>query len=239
MRAVFNAVVIALSTIFWSLCAILMLPFARYGATTRVAQLWAKQVTAMCGVHVTLEGDVPRGDAFVVLANHTSHFDVLAIYSKMPVDMRPVAKRELGFIPIFGWVLAAGAAIMIDRKSKARAVASIARAGATIRSGRSVLMFPEGTRTPPDTIGDLKKGPFHLALAAQVPVLPVGVIGTGSILLPGDWRIRPGAVTVRIGEPIATAGRSDGPEDRAWLMGAVREALEALTKVVDRSHLDS
>lgn len=230
MRAVFNAGVIGALTAFWSAWAIVLVPFARWGATTKVAQLWSRQVTWLCGVRVTLEGEVPSSGSYVVLANHTSHFDVLALYSKIRIDMRPVAKRELGYIPLFGWCLALGAAIMIDRKSRARAMASIERAARTIRGGRSVLMFPEGTRTPPNTVGEMKKGPFHLALAAQVPVLPVGVIGTGDVLLPGDWRIHPGPVRVRVGTPIPTAGRTDDPADRAWLMGEVQKALIDLTK---------
>ncbi|MEQ8279017.1 MAG: lysophospholipid acyltransferase family protein [Deltaproteobacteria bacterium] len=230
MRAVFNALVLGVLTGFWSAVAILAVPFMRWGSTTWVAQTWSKQVTWLCSVDVTLEGEVPTTGSYVVLANHTSHFDVLSLYSKIRLDMRPVAKRELGFIPLFGWVLALGAAIMIDRKSRARAVASIERAAKTIRGGRSVLMFPEGTRTPPNTVGPMKKGAFHLALAAQVPVLPVGVIGTGDILLPGDWKIRGGAVTVRVGAPIATAGRGDDAEDRAWLMAEVEKALVDLTK---------
>lgn len=231
MRSVINALGLGSLTAFWSSVAVLGLPWAKSGGLTKVAQIWSKQVTRFCGVDVEIEGEMPEGDAFVVLANHTSHFDVLSIYSTIDLDMRPVAKRELGYIPIFGWVLAAGAAIMIDRGSRDKAIASIEKAAETIRGGRSVLMFPEGTRTPPGTIGEMKKGPFHLALAAQVPIVPVGVVGTGEVLLPGDWKIHPGKVRIKIGAPIPTAGLADTPEDRAKVMEAVKSAFEDLTKV--------
>lgn len=203
---------------------------------TKVAAVWGRALTWLCGVKVVAEGTHGPFDApaYVVMANHSSHFDVISIYACFPFDIRPVAKRELGYIPVFGWVLRAGAAIMIDRGNRKRATASIERAGQTIRGGRSVLMFPEGTRTPAGIVGDLKKGPFHLALTAGVPVLPVGVEGAGLILPPGDWRIRPGTVRVRIGTPISTEGLRNTPEHRAYVSRQVRTALADLS----RSSLD-
>ena len=123
-----------------------------------------------------------------------------------------------------------GAAIMIDRRDPERARASIARAAETIRSGRSVLMFPEGTRTPTEALGELKKGAFHLALAARVPVLPVAVLGSRSVLKSGDWKIHPGTVQVRYGRPIPTEDLPDGEEGRSRLMEAFRAAIDSLVE---------
>ncbi|MBK6683937.1 MAG: 1-acyl-sn-glycerol-3-phosphate acyltransferase [Deltaproteobacteria bacterium] len=233
MREATNALAISSLTAFWSVVAAGFLPFRGKRGVSFVATWWAKSVNKVCGVDVEIEPPpVPLdAPAYVVMANHSSHFDVLALYATMPRagEVRPVAKRELGYIPVFGWVLAAGAAIMIDRGDKEKALRSIERAGATIRAGASVLMFPEGTRTPTGELGPLKKGPFHLALEAQVPVLPVGIVGTRQVLKPGDWRIHPGKVRVRVGTPIPTAGLTDNPEDRAHLMAQVESALRALT----------
>ena len=229
MRALFNAGAIACLTAFWSLMALLSLPLGSK-VTLGIARIWSRHILFFCGVKVDCGAPpVPLDEkSYLVMANHTSHFDVLSLYATMPIEnMRPVAKRELGFIPLFGWVLALGAAIMIDRRNRERAVASIERAGRTIRSGKSVLMFPEGTRTPQGELGDLKKGPFHLATAAKVPVLPVGLHGTGDILRSGDWKIHPGRVVIRIGAPIPTAERGEGEEARTALMAEVREALRA------------
>lgn len=234
-----NAVALSSLTAFWSVVAAACLPFRGKKGVSFVATWWAKSVNKACGVEVEIEPPpVPlEAPSYVVMANHSSHFDVLAFYATMPRagEVRPVAKRELGFIPVFGWVLAAGAAIMIDRGDREKALRSIERAGQTIRAGASVLMFPEGTRTATGDLGTLKKGPFHLALEAQVPVLPVGITGTRDVLRPGDWRIHPGKVRVRVGVPIPTAGLTDNPEDRAALMAKVEEALRALTASVSQA----
>lgn len=205
---------------------------------TRLAGRWASNILDACGIEVVAEDfSRPLPDpAYLVLSNHTSHFDVLAIFSQFPRDLFPVAKRELGYIPLFGWALRAGAAIMIDRRDRERAKASIEAAGEAIRGGRSVLMFPEGTRTASLGLGPFKKGPFHLALAARVPILPVAVLGASEVLAPGDWRIQSGRkITVRMGRPISTAGYVDSADGRTELADTVRAALESLIQERDPS----
>lgn len=228
-RYVFNALVLVSLTVLWSLAALVLVPFSPAFVLGRIAPWWARQVAALAGVRVEYEGpDVPLdAPAYLVMANHTSHFDALALYATLPLTMRGVAKRELGYIPIFGWALRLGVAIMIDRGDRAKAVRSIERAGRAIAGGRTVLMFPEGTRTPEGTLGALKKGPFHLAVAAGVPVLPVGLSGTGRVLPKGDWRLRPGRVRVRVGRPIPPP---TGPTEGAQV--AIARAVEAALKAL-------
>lgn len=230
LRSLVNGAFLVGGTAAWSFPAAFVLPFDRGRYTSNVARQWARSVTRLCGVEVRIEGDDQplNAPAYLVMSKHSSHFDLLGIFAKMPIDMRPVAKRELGRIPIFGWVLRAGAAIMIDRGDREKAKASIARAGETIRGGRSVLLFPEGTRSAPDHVAPLKKGPFHLAAEARVPILPVAVIGSAQVLRPHDWRIHPGLISVRVGTPIPTEGYSDDDAGREALRERVAEALEAL-----------
>ncbi len=226
-------------TIGASLAAIPAVLVSRDRGVPAVARAWARLSLRWAGVQVELEDRRPAGSAdapaYVVMANHTSHFDVVALYAVLPVAVRFVAKRELQYVPIFGQVLALGAAIMIDRGDKDRAIASIARAGRAIRRGASVVLFPEGTRTPPGALGRLKKGPFHLAVEARVPILPVGIVGTGAILPRGDWRIRPGTVVVRIGAPIAPPAEADPEAARAALMAEVESNLVALADLEAQS----
>jgi 1-acyl-sn-glycerol-3-phosphate acyltransferase len=231
-RELVNGAVLVGGTVAWSIPTAVVLPFEGGRRTTAMARRWAKMVTRLCGVEVRIEGHEQPLDApaYLVMSKHSSHFDLLGIYASMPIDMRPVAKRELGRIPIFGWVLKAGAAIMIDRGDREKAKASIARAGETIRGGRSVLLFPEGTRSAPDHVAPLKKGPFHLAVEARVPVLPVAVLGSAEVLRPHDWKIHPGLISVRVGTPIPTEGFGDSEEGREALRVKVGEALEALMK---------
>lgn len=207
-------------------------PLTKGRAAGWIAKRWTSTVTRLCGVDVDLRlPEAPLdAPAYLVMANHTSHFDVMGLYSTLEIDMKPVAKQSLGHIPLFGWALRSGAAIMIDRRDRERAVASIERAGRTIRGGKSVLMFPEGTRTPAGELGPLKKGPFHLALAARVPILPIGISGTGEILKTGDWKIRPGKVVIRVGDPLETTSFEDSDEGRSALMNEVGTALKQLMR---------
>jgi 1-acyl-sn-glycerol-3-phosphate acyltransferase len=237
IRSLFNALAIGVLTAVWSVLALLALPL---GATfvLKLARIWSRQILFACGVKVRALPPPEPLDApsYLVLSNHTSHFDALSIYSTLPIEgLRPVAKRELGYIPLFGWVLALGAAIMIDRGDQAKAKASIDRAGAVIRGGRSVLMFPEGTRTPQGELGPLKKGPFYLATAARVPILPIALHGTGEVMRSGDWQIHPGNVVLCIGAPIPTEGRGEGEEARSSLMMDVEHALRDLMELARKS----
>lgn len=195
----------------------------------RMARRWAARCLALAGVEVELEGAEGLGPGpYVVMANHTSHFDVVALYGHLPLPVRFVAKKELAYIPIFGWALALGAAIIIDRKDRDSAKRSLDQAGEAVRGGASVMLFPEGTRTPPGLLGELKKGPFHLALAARVPVLPVGIEGSGAVLAKGDWHIRPGKIRIRVGKSIPTDVYPPDAEGRKALMEEVSRALAAL-----------
>jgi 1-acyl-sn-glycerol-3-phosphate acyltransferase len=230
-RFILNGLALVVLTVFWSLVAAIAVLLDRHGPMVgNVARIWARSVLAVCGVKLEVHGLDQKLDApaYLVMANHTSHFDVISLFAGVPISLRPVAKRELGYIPIFGWVLVIGAAIMIDRGDRARAIASIERAGRAIRKGRSVLMFPEGTRTPPGELGPLKKGPFHLALSAKVPVLPIALYGTGRVLMRGDWRIHPGRVVMVIGAPLETAGRDDSEPEREALLEDVKRELSQL-----------
>lgn len=194
-----------------------------------VAQRWGRGALALMGVTLEVEGaETLDEQAHVIMANHTSHFDVVCLWASLKRPIRMVAKRELTLIPIFGWALALGAAIVIDRGNREKAMRSMARARRALDRGHSVLLFPEGTRTPPGTLGPLKKGPFHLALGARASVLPIGLEGTGDVLAKGDWRIHPGRVRLRLGAPIATDGYEDSDEGRAALAADVGASLRAL-----------
>lgn len=201
-----------------------------------VARRWAQRTLADVDVETVPEDfERPLPDpAYVVLSNHTSHFDVLAIYAHFPKDLVPVAKRELGSVPVFGRALRSGAAIMIDRGNSERARASMEEAAETIRGGRSVLMFPEGTRTAGHELGPFKKGSFYLALGAGVPILPLAVLGASEVLPPGDWKIRSGGqIHVRMGRPIPVEGYENTKAGRQALSDHVRAAMQRLLEQRD------
>ncbi len=168
------------------------------------------------------------------MCNHQSVIDIAALVMTLPVQFRFVAKRELARIPFFGWAMALGGHVLIDRGDRPRAIKSLERAAAQIRSGTNVIVFPEGTRSKTGELQSFKKGGFHLAVAAQVPVIPVTVSGSQRITPKHSLRVENGEVKIRYGKPIATAGMT--PADRHTLADEVRSAI---TRGYDPAYQDN
>jgi 1-acyl-sn-glycerol-3-phosphate acyltransferase len=167
---------------------------------------------------------IDRTEARVYVSNHVSWYDVFALASILP-RYRFVAKKELFKIPIFGRAVHQIAAVFIDRQNRKAAFEAYQDAAARIKTGISVVVFPEGTRGRSYALRPFKKGPFVLAIAAQAPVVPVVVYGTRDIQPKGAIRIQPGSVELTFLEPIPTAGMAYGDRDR--LMQTVWDRMAA------------
>jgi 1-acyl-sn-glycerol-3-phosphate acyltransferase len=225
---VYRYALVVLYTVFWAtvVCAIFL--FDRSGErAVRCARIWARWILASCGVEVVaeFEADIDRRSAYVVMSNHQSVFDIVALVASLPLSWRFVAKRELTRIPFFGWGLLAGGHIVIDRGSHERAVASLKRAAERVRDGLSVIVFPEGTRSETEDLRPFKSGGFHLAMQAGVPILPTSISGSRKITPRRSLRVEPGRILVRYGKPIPTAGLPI--EQRERLKQHVRDAIVA------------
>lgn len=193
---------------------------------------WARWVLWSSGCHVRIEGleHVRLDEPQILACNHVSWFDVFALAAEIPKRYRFVAKKELGQIPIFGRAWKAAGHISVDRGDRASAITSLDQAGALIKKDHSsVVIFPEGTRSETGSLLPFKKGAFMLALRTGVAIVPVAVLGTRRILPKHGWRVRPGPIIVRFGEPIATAGHDD--QSREALIATVRARIEALRAV--------
>jgi len=162
----------------------------------------------------------------VYVANHQSWFDVVALVDVLPGSLRFIAKKELGRVPLFGQALRTAGHIEIDRKNLSSAVSAYQDAAAEVRGGLSAVVFAEGTRSRNGRLQPFKKGPFVLAIVAQVPIVPVYVEGGFGILPKGTIRPRPGQITAHIGSPIPTTGLTY--EDREDLSARARAALVAM-----------
>ena len=193
-----------------------------------LARSWSGWVTSFAGVKVVVEhrASLDPSQPYVFMANHASSLDIWAAFVAVPRRVRMIAKKQLARIPLFGWVMWAGRFIFIDRKNAVAARRSIEKAEQRIRNGDSVLIFPEGTRTRDGNLGPFKKGGFHLAVRAGVPIVPVALRGTRDLMPRGSYRVRAGTVTVIIGEPIPTQGLSE--EERANLHERVRGLIEGM-----------
>ena len=190
-----------------------------------MARRWMSWILATCGIDVDCDGleSLDPSQPYVLMSNHQSVFDTGAIIATLPISFRFVAKRELTWIPFFGWALRAGGHVIIDRSRPERAVRSLQRAAQRIQHGTNVIIFPEGTRSTTDSLGEFKSGGFHLAIQAGVPVLPISVSGSRSITPKKSLRIESGRIHVRYGTPIPTRGLTI--EDRGALKDAVRAAI--------------
>lgn len=185
---------------------------------------WLLCKVAFVRVRVVGREHLRPGQAYVIMANHQSHFDVLAFYGHFGRQFRWVIKRELRAVPGLGWYCAAGGHVFVDRSSREAAIASLRDAGPRLRDqGVSVMVFPEGTRSPDGRLQPLKKGGFMMALDLGLPILPVTIRGTRDVLPARSWSLFPGRVEIRIHPPVPTEGRTE--RDRDALMAAVRKAI--------------
>src|SRR5881628_1866553 len=194
---------------------------------------WARDLLDAAGTPVRVEGleRIPRDGPVVYASNHSSMFDIWALFATLPGSVRFVAKQELFRIPLLGVAMRAAGHIAIDRTLKARAFEAYDDAARTIRRGFSAVVFPEGTRSRTGDLLPFKNAPFALAIAAQVPLVPVYVHSTFQILPKGGLRLRPRPIRILVGEPIATAGMT--PQDRERLRDRTRAAVLALKARVD------
>jgi len=194
---------------------------------------WARWVLWGAGTRVLVDGldRIPRDTPVVYASNHSSMFDIWALSLVLPGSTRFVAKQELGKIPIVGPAMKRVGHIMIDRHAPAKAMEAYAEAAQRIRGGVSPIVFPEGTRSRDGRLLPFKNAPFGLAIAAQVPLVPVYVHDTFEILPKGAWRLRPKPIRVLIGAPIPTAGLA--PADRMNLRDQAHAAIAAMRARVD------
>jgi 1-acyl-sn-glycerol-3-phosphate acyltransferase len=229
LRAGLNSVMVAVLTVIGSMMALAIRVFDSSGdRVVDLARAWSRWVTTLAGVRIAVDcrTRLVDGQPYVFMANHASAVDIWAVFVGIPRRIRMIAKRQLGQIPLFGWAMWAGRFIFIDRQNAVSARRSIEEARRRIQGGDSVLLFPEGTRTPDGSLGPFKKGGFHLAMEAGVPIVPVALTGTFASMPKGSFLLRPGTVQVIIGEPISTKGLSES--DRGQLLDRVRGEIAAM-----------
>ncbi|MSO55970.1 MAG: 1-acyl-sn-glycerol-3-phosphate acyltransferase [Acidobacteria bacterium] len=183
---------------------------------------------ALAGIRTRTAGGhhVPAGRAAVFCANHQSNVDPPILFNALHRRLHVLFKAELKKLPLLGRVFVAGGFVPIDRKSRDQSMAAIEQAAQSLAAGNSFLTFPEGTRSRTGALLPFKRGPFLMALKAQVPVVPVAVQGGTAAMRKGSPIVRPVTVSVRIGEPIETKGMD--ASDREELADRVRAKVEEL-----------
>lgn len=213
-------------TAFFSFWAVIFSFFANAENNVhKVANLWSKVMLFICATKVEVIGEknIPRGTPQVLMANHQSDFDILITLAHVPGQFRWIAKKELFTIPIFGQAMRSAGYIEIDRQNHEKAMQSLDLAAIRIRQGKSVMTFPEGTRSRNGEIKAFKQGTFYLAIQSGAPIVPISIIGSGDIMPKRSLKVKPGRVKLVIDKPIDTKDYT--LENRQELIERVRQVI--------------
>lgn len=190
----------------------------------RIAAAWAKVWMFGLGIHPHVEFTAPidPDGSYVVVGNHQSNLDPMCHFLAFPVPLRFLAKKELYSVPVFGPAIRAAGMIRVDRDRPSMDYIN-EQVDEAVARGRSIIVYPEGTRSKTGELGPFKKGAFVIAVQTGLPIVPVAISGTNAIWPPGAKLMHPGPVDIRFGEPIPTTGLTlDDVDDlrsrvRAWI----------------------
>lgn len=171
----------------------------------KISRLWTWGILKIGGIRLMVKGleHLDSRRQYIFMANHQSNIDIpVLVQSLTKFELRWVAKKELLFVPLFGWAMWASKHIVVDRSNRSAAMTSLRKARERIEGGISVVVFPEGTRSADGRFLPFKRGGFVLAVKTQTPVVPITINGSGTILPRGDWRMRGGEIEVIVSEPV-------------------------------------
>lgn len=218
----------------------------------RINKFWTWAILFAGGVKLKITGleklDPQR--QYIFMVNHQSNVDIPILVQSLPrYQLRWIAKKELVWVPFFGWAMWATKHITVDRARPIDAVKSLRRAKERIAAGISVVVFPEGTRSRDGQLQRFKKGGFFLAVETGTDVVPVTIIGSRKLLPFGSWQLRSGTVEIAIESPISIAGYRPGNlrllvdqvhaaiAANLWRPGQANSAAEAALPTLDDADL--
>lgn len=196
-----------------------------------IHRTWSRLLLRIGGVEVETGGvaHLHRDRPQVLVVNHQSLLDILALFAALPISLRFVAKHELSRFPVFARAMERAGHVFIDRSRRRQAVRAMRRAGQRMgEEGLSLAIFPEGTRSSDGRLRRFRRGAFSLAIETGADLVPVAVDGGSELLPRGRRRLEPGTLRIRCGETVPLAGRER--EDRDRVLARTREAIEAMLR---------
>lgn len=235
LRSLLFMVWMAATVIPWGMLMLLLSIFVRGVRLYWPTMVWLRMAIwgakVICGVDYRVKGmeHLPTAadehGAVVLAAKHQSTWETFAFPTLMPHPLAYVFKRELLYIPFFGWAMGRLDMIHIDRSKRAEAWNKVAAQGKRLaEEGIWVIMFPEGTRIPRGKAGTYKSGASRLAIASGVPIVPIAH-NAARCWPRKSFLLRPGVVDVSIGPAISSTGREPDElmrEVEAWIEGEMR-----------------
>lgn len=224
---VLKALIIGIVTIPLSLLAALAGQLQKSGRMYHaIARGWLGFILWIYGIRVTIRGAefLDPSKQYIYVSNHASLFDIPAVVTTIPDQIRIVLKRELTRVPFFGLAMKYGSYVVIDRARAKDAMKSLEKAAEKINQGQSVFLFAEGTRTMTGKLQPFKRGAFALAVKTGAPVVPVAINNTFGILPKGSRNVHPKDITVVLDKPI-TVPESNGKDAELLLMNEVHKAI--------------
>ena len=219
---------ISVVTVPAALLIVLLGLFDRYGKHVYgISRLWTWMILAIGGVGLKVTGlsHIDPKRQYIFMVNHQSHIDIPVLIQSLPsFQLRWIAKRELLWVPFFGWAMWAAKHITVDRSDRMDALGSLKKAKERMKGGISLVIFPEGTRSSDGNLLPFKRGGLLLAVRTQTPIVPVTISGSWAILPKGDWRIRGGQIEVTVGAPVSV--KNHRPRSLRELSVHVQELIE-------------
>lgn len=208
-----NIVQITIILVWTAVCGIvgmLLMLITRNGQWVHMINgryLWSPIVCAISLVRIQVTGleKIDKSKARIYVANHESHYDIVALSRVMPIGLFFIAKKELSKVPVLGQYMHFIGHIFVDRGNKDAAKKSMIAAAEKIKSGRNVISFPEGTRSKTGEMGLFKRGSFVIAKEGGIDIVPIAITGSGKVLKSGTYSIFPGTIHVYIGDVITQA----------------------------------
>jgi 1-acyl-sn-glycerol-3-phosphate acyltransferase len=204
----------------------------------RCARAWSWLILVTTGVRVRVTGldRLVLGTTYVFVSNHQSIYDIPVVFWSLPYQVRIIAKESLGAFPFLGWHLRRTGHLLVNRRNPERS-RILERWRELLKLGLSLIIFPEGTRSPNGRVGRFKAGSFLLAIEAGLPVVPISVVGTRPVMRKGQLTTRPGSVTLTVHPPIETADGTWAPtvEDAKRLAGDVHGIIAGRVEAAERA----
>jgi 1-acyl-sn-glycerol-3-phosphate acyltransferase len=207
---------IGLSTAFFGCISLLCGLWDSSGSQQHfIAHVWARSLLLLSLSPVELVGTekLHIHETAVYASNHLSYMDTPVLFAKLPFQFRILAKQSLWKTPFIGWYLNRSGQVPVDQSSARNAVASLSRGVATLKHGLPLVLFPEGGRTATGQMKPFVSGAAYMAIKAQVPLIPITLIGTYELLPIHVYALHPRALRIIIGDPIPTTGLSTRDAD--------------------------